>query len=132
MIKEAPAGIVEKEVGGALGVVCLRDRLGFVVQEREGKSMFERHFAKFAWGVVGVGDRVVRADCNELDAFWLILASKPEYLLTNMDNIGTMPADEHHQQRRAGRQGRKSNRLSGDDIREGKICGRGSRRDGVE
>lgn len=31
MIEEAAMGIVEEEVGGALGVVGLRDRLGFVV-----------------------------------------------------------------------------------------------------
>ena len=75
MIDEAATGIVEEEVGGALGVVRLRDRLGFVVEEREGKSVFDRHFAKFVWSVVGIGDRVVGADRYELDAFGLVLAS---------------------------------------------------------
>ena len=132
MIEEAAMGIVEEEVGGALGVVRLRDRLGFVVEERERKSMFDRHFAKFVRRVVGIGDRVVRADCNELDAFGLVLASEAENLLANMDNIGTMSANEHHKQRRGGRQGRKRNHVSGDDIGEGKIGGRTSKRDRVE
>ena len=132
MIEEAAMGIVEEEVGGALGVVCPRDRLGFVVEERERKSMFDRHFAKFVRRVVGIGDRVVRADCNELDAFGLVLASEAENLLANMDNIRTMSANEHHKQRRGGRQGRERNHLSGDDIGEGKIGGRTSKWDRVE
>lgn len=132
MIEEAAMGIVEEEVGGALGVVRLRDRLGFVVEERERKSMFDRHFAKFVRRVVGIGDRVVGADCNELDAFGLVLASEAENLLANMDNIRTMSANEHHKQRRGGRQGRERNHVSGDDIGEGKIGGRTSKRDRVE
>ena len=94
--------------------------------------MFDRHFAKFVRRVVGIGDRVVGADCNELDAFGLVLASEAENLLANMDNIRTMSANEHHKQRRGGRQGRERNHVSGDDIGEGKIGGRTSKGDRVE
>ena len=55
-----------------------------------------------------------------------------ENLLANVDNIRTMPADEHDKQRSIGRQGRERNHASGDDVGEGEIGRRGSERDGLE
>jgi hypothetical protein len=132
MIGEAAKGIVEEEVGGTLCVVRLRNRLGFVVKERERESVFDSHLTKFVGSVFWIGGRVVGADRYEPDALGLILASDAKNLLANMDNIGTMPADEHHKQRLVGRQGRERNHVSGDDIRQGKIAGRGSKWDRVE
>jgi hypothetical protein len=132
VIGEAAKRIVEEEVGGTLRVVCLSDSLGFVVKERERESVFESHLAKFVGGVFGIGGRVVGADRYEPDAPRLVLASDAENLLANMDNIGTMSADEHYKQRSVGRQGRERNRVSGDDIREGKIAGRSSKWDRAE
>lgn len=132
VIGEAAKGVVEEEVWGTLCVVRLRDSLGFVVKERERESVFDSHLAKSVGSVFRIGDRVVGADRYEPDALRLVLASDAENLLANMGNIGTMPADEHHKQRLVGRQGRERNHVSGDDIRQGKIAGGGSKWDRAE
>jgi hypothetical protein len=132
VINETAMGIVEKKVRRALGVIGLCDGLAFIVEERERKCVFDRHLAKFVGSVVGVGGRVVGADGREPDTFWLVLAGYAENLLANVDNIRTVSADEHHKQRSGGRQGRERQSVSGDDIREGEIGSRGSKRDGLE
>ena len=62
----------------------------------------------------------------------LVIMGNAENLLANVDNIGTMPADEHDEQRSIGRQRRERNQASGDDIGEGEIGSRCSERDGLE
>jgi hypothetical protein len=132
VIGEAAKGIVEEEVGGTLCVVRLGNSLGFVVKERERESVFDSHLAKFVGSVLRVGGRIVGADRYEPDALRLVLPSDAKNLLANMDNIGTMPADEHHNQRSVSGQGRERNHVSGDDIREGKIGGWSAKWDRVE
>ena len=132
MINEAATGIEHEEVRRALSIVRLCDGLGLVMKKRKREVVFQGHLAKLVRGVIRISDGIVGANRYEPNAFWLVMAHDSQNLITNMDDIGTMPADEHYEQGLGLGQFGEGDDPSGDNIREGEPGGRRSQRNGVE
>ena len=118
MISESSIGIENKEIGRALGIVGFGDGLRLVVEKRKGKIVLDSQFAKSLRRVIGVGGRIIRADCHERDAFWLVMACDSQNLLPNVDHVRTMPADEHYDERPGLAQLRERDGFSSNDVRK--------------
>lgn len=132
MINEAATGIEQEEVRRALSIVRLCDGLGLIMEKRKREVVFDGHLAKLVGGVIRISDGIVGANRYELNAFWLVMARDSQNLITNMHDIGTMPADEHYEQGLGLGQFGEGDDLSGDNIREREFGGRRSQRNGVE
>src|SRR5262249_35870378 len=73
--------------------------LGFVIEKWKPESEFLGHLFQARRGVVGIYGRIVRTDRNHSDVFAGIIAPDSGKLMLYMFDKGTVPADEHHQER---------------------------------
>ena len=96
---DQPAFSIEQvKVRRAGGLVRLRHFLSLVEAEWKAKREAFGHLLEPFWSVIGIMPRIVAADADDTQAGLRIVLSQLCDFCLNVQDIGTVAAEEHHQQ----------------------------------
>ena len=97
-VDEVPFLVEEEEIRCACCTICLGNLLGFVVAEGKGERERFGHCLQSFGGVIRVGVCVVAADGNHPYAFRDVVFSELRERYADVNDIGTVVADEHDEE----------------------------------
>ena len=121
MVIEAAGEVEDEELGSAHGVEGAGGGLGLVEEDGEWDMLFGDHFCQVGRGVVRVGGGVVRADAEESDVAWKVVAGEAHDFGHDVHDVRAMAAEEDDDESFGAGAGGGGDGLACDHIGQGEI-----------